>query len=73
MQRKLNPDLYIICGKCGCSSMLSFNLHLDGNDNGEYIYPSVFISCGNCGTVTTLEDEIKDKTDWKRLNLIKKL
>lgn len=72
MERKLNPNIHLICGKCGCNNMLSFKLSLDGCDNGEYLYPAVFISCENCGTLTGLDEEIEDKTDWKKLGLIEK-
>ena len=68
---KNNPNLHIICGKCGCRTMLSFEFCLDGTDNGEYVYPAVYIHCDNCGTLTSLDEEIKDKTDWLKLNLIK--
>ena len=67
MERKINPDLHIICGKCGCATMLSFELELDGCDVGDKIFPAVYISCENCGTLTGLEKIIEDKTDWKEL------
>ncbi len=71
MEKRLNPNLHIICGKCGCNNMLEFELDLDGCDNGEYIYPSVYISCRNCGTLTGLDEEVADRTDWKKLGLTK--
>jgi hypothetical protein len=52
--------------------MMEFNLSLDGNDDGEKIYPAVFITCNNCNTLTGLGEVIEDKTDWKKLKLIKK-
>lgn len=70
MERKLNPNLHIICGKCGCNNELSFKLNLRGNDNGDSVYPSVFVSCRNCGTLTGLDEEVEDKTDWKGLKLM---
>ena len=70
MEKKTNPDLHMICGKCGCSTMLSFRLNLDGCDVGESIYPAVFISCDNCGTLTSLDEIIEDKTDWNKLGLV---
>ena len=72
MTKRLNPDLHIICGKCGCNNMLEFKLCLDGNDKDECVYPAVFITCGNCGTLSSLDDEVVDKTDWEKLGLIKK-
>lgn len=68
---KRNPDIHIICGKCGCATMFEFKFGLEGNDNGEYIYPSVGIYCGNCSTITGLNEIIEDKTDWKKLKLTK--
>lgn len=69
MNRKINPDIHNICGKCGCATMMEFKLTLDGCDDGEKIYPSVFILCNNCTTLTGLDDIIEDKTDWKKLGL----
>lgn len=71
MKRKMNPDLHMICGKCGCTTMLSFELELDGYNDGDKIFPVVYISCGNCGTLTGLDEIIEDKTDWNKLGLIK--
>lgn len=63
MEQKLNPELHIICGKCGNKNFLSFEIDPKGNcaeDGSEY--PAVFISCGNCGTLSGLDEFIKDKT-----------
>ncbi len=70
MERKTNPDIHIICGKCGCATMFEFEFSLDGNDNGK-IYPCIFINCNNCGTSTGLDEIIEDKTDWEKLGLTK--
>ena len=67
MERKLNPDIHIICGKCGCGTMFEFKLSKDGSDDGEKIYPAIFISCNNCGTSTGLDEIVDDKTDWEQL------
>lgn len=64
-ERKTNPDLHLICGKCGCSTMLSFTVNLE-YDLEENMNPEVYIFCENCGTLTGLEEEIEDKTDWKK-------
>jgi hypothetical protein len=69
--KKTNPDIHMICGKCGCATMLSFRFSMEGNDNGEYIYPSISIHCDNCSTLTGLDEIIQDKTDWQKLKLIK--
>jgi len=73
MGRKIDPDLHMICGKCGCATMLSFELVLDGCDDGDNIFPAIYISCGNCGTLTGLDEIIEDKTDWNKLGLVKQL
>lgn len=70
MQRKINPSVHIICGKCGCATMFEFKLVLDGNDNGK-IYPSVFLLCDNCSTITGLDEIIEDTTDWEQIGLTK--
>lgn len=72
MQRKTNPDIHIICGKCGCATMFEFRLSLDGNDDGDKIYPSVFMICNNCATMTGLDEISEDKTNWTKLGLVKK-
>lgn len=71
MKQKTNPDIHIICGKCGCATMFTFKFQLDGNDNGKVVYPAVFISCQNCGTLTGLDEIIEDKTDWATTGLAK--
>lgn len=71
MQRKTDPDIHIICGKCGCATMFEFKLSLEGSDNGKYIYPAIFLTCNNCSTLTGLDEIVKDKTDWKKLKLTK--
>ena len=70
-QRKTNPDIHIICGKCGCATMFEFKFNTQGCDNGKYIYPSISLICENCSTITGLEEIIEDKTDWKKLGLTK--
>lgn len=69
---KLNPNLHIICGKCGNKNMLEFKLKLDGIDTGDTIHPAVFVTCNNCSTLTSLDEEIKDATNWEKLGLTKK-
>ncbi len=72
MKRKLNPDVHLICGKCGCGTMFSFELSIDSIDDGEGQYPAVYLSCGNCGTLTGLEEISKDKTNWNELGMYTK-
>ena len=67
MEGVLNPDVDLVCGKCGCGSMLSFKPLIDGE---------VYVSCGNCGTLTGM-DEIENgnirveriKNDFKACNI----
>ena len=55
IEQKTNPDLHIICGKCGCRSMFEYWVRNVINDNNE-TKPVVSISCGNCGTLTWLNE-----------------
>lgn len=55
--RKLNPDVHIICGKCGCSTMLEFQIKVDNSQQS-----SVNIFCNNCSTLTGLDEIIENKT-----------
>jgi hypothetical protein len=73
MERKINPDIHIICGKCGCATMFEFKLTLDGTCVDDIIYPAVFLTCNNCGTLTGLDGIVEDKTDWQKLGLTIKL
>ena len=43
IQNKIDPDLHIICGKCGCKSMLSFSFTKDGVDHETYATPAIVI------------------------------
>lgn len=36
MERKLNPDIHIICGKCGCATMFKYYLNMDNLDEEEF-------------------------------------
>lgn len=66
MERKTNPDLHIICGKCGCGTMLEFEINPKGNESTDgKEYPAVYISCNNCSTLTGLDEIIEDKTEYK--------
>lgn len=59
----LNPNLHIICGKCGCNNMLTFRIIqelVEIDDNDKYIMKDkVSILCANCHTITRLDDIIK--------------
>lgn len=54
--RKTNPDVHIICGKCGCATMMKYKV-----SNQVYIATNeteinVFLICENCSTLTGLDD-----------------
>ena len=63
MKKKTDPDIHIICGKCGHTDF-DFKFDKFGNDDGE-LYPVIFLCCKNCSTVTGLDEIVEDKTDWK--------
>lgn len=50
----INPKLHIICGMCGCNSMLTYEIKTEINDDTNEEYPVVYIICDNCSTVTDL-------------------
>lgn len=56
---KTNPDIHIICGKCGCATMFEFKVV----DSGEDAKPTVLLTCNNCSTLTGLDEVMPDKTD----------
>ena len=59
MQRKTNPDVHIICGKCGCATMFKYCVsNLINPDNEEDVYVDVTLICKNCSTMTGLDELI---------------
>ncbi len=71
MERKINPDIHIICGKCGCGTMFDFEFSKDGSDDGEKIFPAIFMICNNCSTLTNLNEVAEDNNNWKEIGLTK--
>lgn len=63
MERKTNPDVHVICGKCGRATMMTFKLNFDD----EQCWIS--LSCDNCSTLTGLDEVIEDKTDWSTFDI----
>lgn len=64
----VNKKLHIICGMCGCDSMLSYSIseayEETDDDNDEYkTVQDVCIHCDNCGTITVL-DEVIGKEEY---------
>jgi hypothetical protein len=55
----LNPNLHIICGKCGCNNMITYRVREELDDVTDKMKPQVYLSCGNCGTLTDLDEVIK--------------
>ena len=55
----LNPNLHIICGKCGCNHMITYKVKEDLNDDTGEKIQIVYLYCGNCSTVTDLDEVIK--------------
>ena len=55
MDRKLNPDVHLICGKCGCGTMFSYSLSVEEEGTTVYLY------CGNCSTLTGLDEIAEEK------------
>ncbi len=51
--------LHIICGNCGCNSMLKWHYELEAYDDGNHYEPEVFIKCENCSTIHALTDNAK--------------
>lgn len=66
MKRKTNPDIHIICGKCGYHTEFSYNVDVKGSwdEDRNVQFPAVYLSCGNCGTLTGLDEIITDKTKY---------
>jgi len=70
---KTNPDIHIICGKCGCATEFVFKLSLNAKEfvkDENKLQPAVYLSCGNCATLTDLSEVVKDNTDWEKLKLV---
>ena len=51
---KTNPDIHIICGKCGCATMMTYSIKIEED-------PQVYIICDNCNTITNI-NEVLNKT-----------
>lgn len=58
---KTNPDVHIICGKCGCHTMFSYNISKDIDDETDKPILVVYLYCENCGTLTGLDELMKEK------------
>ena len=57
-----NPRIHMICGICGSSKHLSFEINPKGKCNKDGTESAdVFITCGNCASLTALSEVIKHK------------
>jgi len=65
----LNPNIHIICGKCGCNHMFSFEIKKEINDNTNKEVMVVYVSCDNCGTLTSLDELMEEKISIDEKNL----
>ena len=63
MGRKLNPNIHIICGKCGCATMLSYHLTHDIDDDTNTPKTEVVVVCDNCGTITYLSEIMEENNN----------
>lgn len=66
MDRKINPDIHIICGKCGCATMFNYEVVVEENDDTGAKKPSVYLTCGNCSTLTGLDEIVDNKTNIEK-------
>ena len=55
-----NPRVHIICGMCGCNSMMKFRIKKETNDDTNQKEDKVYIICDNCGCLTGLDELIKN-------------
>jgi uncharacterized Zn finger protein len=60
-RQKLNPDLHMICGKCGNKNELSYSIVKEIDDETGEDKQEVSIFCDNCGTLTYLSEIIEEK------------
>lgn len=64
MQQKHNPDIHIICGKCGNKNMFRYSIEkdwiedLEGNQR-----QGVALTCENCGTLTGLDEVMEEQNN----------
>ncbi len=54
-----NPRVHIICGMCGCSTMMKYYVRKDINDNTNKVEHKVYIVCENCSTLSGLDEIIR--------------
>lgn len=65
--RKTNPDVHIICGKCGCATMFKYSIKEDCDDNSNNNEKQLYVSlcCENCSTLTHLDEIIEEEMSKK--------
>ena len=61
IEQKLNPDIHIICGKCGNKNMFKYSIQKDWLEDSEGNQrEGVSITCGNCSTLTGLDEVMEE-------------
>jgi hypothetical protein len=50
---KTNPNIHIICGKCGCATMMTYSIKIEEDK------PQVYLICENCETLTNINEVLK--------------
>lgn len=58
----INTPVHIICGRCGCSTLMKYKTSYEFiEDNVEEDNIHIYFICENCGTLTGI-DEVLDET-----------
>lgn len=63
----INPNIHIICGKCGCSTMMEYSASIEVTEDGLSDYIDVVLTCNNCHTLTSLNEIIKSNDNGNEL------
>lgn len=58
-----NPSIYIICGKCGCSTMFEYSIKNEMCDIKNKEIQEVLLICNNCSTINYLKDTANNKNE----------
>jgi uncharacterized Zn finger protein len=59
-KKAINPNVHIICGKCGCATMMEYQV-VTSKDIEDKPETHVYLNCGNCGTITNLDELIDNR------------
>ena len=61
--KTLNPNVHIICGKCGCNHMFKYHISDDVDDDTDEPIQTVYLYCENCSTLTGLDELMEKETE----------